>query len=162
MPEIHDPLPLTIEGRIRDIIDQVIDESDAFLVELALRGRHGARVVEIFLDSDEGLPVEKIASFSRRIAFQLESEEVIRGHYSLSVSSPGASRPLLLPRQYAKHVGRLLAVTLLPDAPDAESSQIVGELSAVGVDSISIRPAGSEAVDLPFVSIKEAIVQLPW
>ena len=43
----------------------------------------------------------------------LDTEDVVSGTYNLNVSSPGADRPLTLPRQYAKHVGRRLGVEIL-------------------------------------------------
>lgn len=144
----------TMDARIQEIVEAIIPES-VYLVEVIVRGRQGSRVVEVYLDSDEGMGIKDLASYSRQVGARLEEEDVVRGHYTLNVSSPGADRPLRVPRQFPKHVGRTLAVDRL------EGESVKGELAGVDSEALTLR-VGKEDVRLAFSEIKEALVVLPW
>ncbi len=147
----------TPEERVRTLVEEVIDES-MFVVEVIVRGRKGSRVVEVFLDGDEPLSIEALARVSREVGFLLDVEEVIDGKYHLNVSSPGLDRPLSLPRQYKKHVGRTLRVRFR----DGENERTVkGKLLETGEDGVVIA-AGKEELRIPFTEMVQAKVELPW
>jgi hypothetical protein len=52
--------------------------------------------------------------------------------YTLEVSSPGVSRPLVLPRQFKKHLGRKLVLTL------EDNSQVTGIMKEVDEEGVLI------------------------
>jgi ribosome maturation factor RimP len=147
----------TPEERVRTLVEEVIDAS-MFVVEVIVRGRKGSRVVEVFLDGDEPLSIEALARVSREVGFLLDVEEVIDGKYHLNVSSPGLDRPLSLPRQYTKHVGRTLRVRFR----EGENERTVkGKLLETGEDGVVIA-AGKEELRIPFTEMVQAKVELPW
>ncbi|GIV59125.1 ribosome maturation factor RimP [Rhodocaloribacter litoris] len=146
------------EARLRAIVEEVIAGTPHFIVEVRVRGRKGARVVEVFLDSDGPLGVDELARLSREIGFLLDVEELFDGRYHLNVSSPGLDRPLSLPRQYRKNVGRLLRVRYR--AGDAVHS-LQGKLKSADDDGIEI-DTGRRTLRISFGDIEEAKVQLPW
>lgn len=141
--------------RVRMTVETVIPMDEVYIVEIVVRGRQGSRLIEVFLDSDEGVGLDHLASYSREVGFLLEAEEIVKGHYRLNVSSPGADRPIRLPRQMKKHVGRKLAVTGI------EGDSVVGFLEAADDDGITLKK-GKEKVKLAFETIQEARVVLPW
>ncbi|MBO6577335.1 MAG: hypothetical protein JJ896_18320 [Rhodothermales bacterium] len=143
------------ETRIREIVDTVIAQESAYVVEIVVRGRQGSRVVEVFLDSDDGLGLDVLARFSREIGFLIEAEDLIKGKYRLNVSSPGADRAMTLPRQLKKHVGRTLSVTR------TDGSVIEGDLRAVTDHGIVLASKGGEQT-LDLDAFQEARVVLPW
>ncbi|MCH8031035.1 MAG: ribosome maturation factor RimP [Bacteroidetes bacterium] len=150
--------PLT--ARVHALAEEAVAGADLFVVDVEVRGRTGSRVVEVYVDSDAGAGLDEIAETSRRLSFLLDTEDVIKGKYNLHVSSPGASRALALPRQYPHHIGRDLRVTY---ASDSEETTIVGTLSAVGDDAITLTVKGEDnPTELPFSAIREALVELPW
>jgi ribosome maturation factor RimP len=59
--------------------------------------------VTVFIDGDEGVKIGDCVNLSRVIESKLDRD---REDYSLDVSSHGASAPLVMPRQYRRHVGR--------------------------------------------------------
>ncbi len=147
----------TPEERVRSLVEEVIDAS-MFVVEVIVRGRKGSRVVEVFLDGDEPLSIETLARVSREVGFLLDVEEVIDGKYRLNVSSPGLDRPLTLPRQYKKHVGRTLRVRFR----DGENERTVkGKVLETDEDAVVIA-AGKEELRIPFTEMIRAKVELPW
>ncbi len=145
------------EERVRNLVEEVIDES-IFVVEVVVRGRKGSRVVEVYLDGDEALSVETLARVNREVGFLLDVEDVIDGKYSLNVSSPGLDRPLTMPRQYRKHVGRELQVRFRTDGGERT---VKGKLLAVEADAFALA-FGKERLRIPFSDVVQANIALPW
>ena len=150
--------PLT--ARVHALAEEAVVGADLFVVDVEVRGRTGSRVVEVYVDSDAGAGLAEIAEPSRRLLFLLATEESTNGQYTLPVASPGRGRPLALPRQYPHTIGRDLRVTY---ASDSEETTIVGTLSTVGDDAITLAVKGQvNPTELPFSAIREALVELPW
>lgn len=161
MSESAQPQALSVEERIRSITEEVIEDSALYVVEVQVRGKKGSQVVEIYLDSDKALGVEELARVSREVGFLLDTEDVMPGRYSLNVSSPGAQRPLVNPRQYPKHVGRRLRVSHGPGGGE-DVETLEGVLTAVQSEGIVVQVASSNEVVVPFGDIQSAQVLLPW
>ncbi|HET6566814.1 MAG TPA: ribosome maturation factor RimP [Rhodothermales bacterium] len=149
-----------LETRVRRIVEEVIQGTPLFLVDLDIRGRKGSQVVDVFIDSDEKLDVEELARVSREVGFLLDAEDVMQGHYSLNVSSPGLNRPLSLPRQYRKNVGRTLEVRYRNE--DGANVTAIGTLSSVTDNEIELSTDLEGVLRIPYADVVEAKVQLPW
>ena len=147
-----------LSTRLHALAAEVAEDRGAFVVDVQVRGQKGSRVIEVFVDSDGGLGTDDLAEISRDLGFLLETEDVVKGRYHLNVSSPGADRPLVLPRQYAKHVGRTLAVQT---GSGDEAHARAGTLTAVRDDSFDLEHDG-ETETIAFADVTEARVQLPW
>ena len=128
------PMP---ESRLKSIVEQTLLDSTCFLLESTIRGAHHSPVIDVVLDSDVGLTAQEIASVSREIRFALDTET--QEPYTLNVSSPGADRPLVLPRQFRKHIGRKLSVSLGSDDGPREE---VGRLGSADEDGIELEGIG--------------------
>ncbi len=83
--------------------------ADCFLLEV--RVQPGNRI-EVFVDADRGITLDQCKHISRYLERYLDQEGWAGDTYVLEVSSPGVDRPLMLRRQYPKHIGRFLALTL--------------------------------------------------
>ncbi len=149
-----------IEARIRAIAEEVLQGSESYVVDVIVRGNKGSRVVEVFVDSDAGLNVEELARVSREMGFLLDTEDVVDGRYSLNVSSPGADRPISLPRQFPKHVGRKFRVRYRTE--EGQTAVEEGELESATADGIALRVSPSKQITLGFDDVIEARVLLPW
>lgn len=146
---------------MRSLVEEVIAESPVYLVELAVRGQKGSRVAEVFVDSDDGISVDELARISREVAFLLDTEEVIEGAYRLNVSSPGLDRPLALPRQFKKNIGRSLEVRVQPGEGE-KAKTLKGELASVDESSIGLRLPHGELRCIAYADVARAKVLLPW
>ena len=165
---IHCIMSASVSAEIEPLVQKVttiaveaLDDDSLYLVDLSIRGHKGSRVVDIYIDGDEGVSVDKLAKLSREIGFRLETEDVIQGRYQLNVSSPGADKPLCNRRQYPKHTGRTLIVTYTT-APGLESREIEGELKIIDSDSIEITDASGQKYFIEYDHIETARVKLPW
>ncbi len=146
-----------VSERIRSIAGEVIADP-LFLVDVSIRGQKGSRVVDIFVDSDDDLTVDNLAEVSREIAFLLDSEDVIDGKYKLNVSSPGVDRPLTMPRQFAKNVGRLVLV----NRSEPGLKPVRGRLVGADQDGFEIQLDNSETKRIAYEEAKSVQVLLPW
>ena len=144
----------TLDDRVRALAEEAVADTDLYVVDVEVRGYQGSRVVSVYVDSEGGAGSDDLAALSRSLSFVLDTEDFIKGRYRLDVSTPGADRPLTDRRQYARHVGRTLAVTT---ADGGETSTTEGELVAVSDDAVDLG-----GTTIPFDAIQEARVVLPW
>lgn len=148
-------------ARVDALVREVIAGTDVFVVEVDVRGTGGSRVVNIYVDSDEDLSIEKLAKISRDVEFLLDTGDVIPGHYNLTVSSPGLDRPLRMPRQYQKNIGRMLRVHYQkPDGSGA--TEAGGKVTSADEDAIELEVSKDDVRRIPLEDIVWAKVQLPW
>lgn len=95
-----------IENFLNDLIE---GNDDLFLVELLVSPTND---IKVFLDSDQGITIEKCIRINRALYRRIEEELFPDGNFSLEVSSPGVDEPLKLKRQYKKNVGRMVEVLM--------------------------------------------------
>jgi ribosome maturation factor RimP len=96
---------------------------------------------------------------SKEIGFLLDVEDVVEGSYKLELSSPGIKRPLTMPQQYRKNVGRTLRVRF-KDGDDEEI--VVGDLTDANDEMIELELPSGERLRLPYADVTQARIELPW
>lgn len=105
------------------VLDLIGPEADLFLVEIRIKPTHN---VKVYIDGDQGVSIEKLVSFNRRLYKQIEEAGLFPpGEFSLELSSPGLDEPLKMHRQYRKNIGRYAEVT------DLEGKKTEGKLVSV-------------------------------
>ena len=98
-------LSTNIERKVQNLIG---DEPDLFLVEVKVKPINN---IKVFIDGDQGVTIEKLVYYNRRLYKQIEEENMFpEGDFSLELSSPGLEEPLKLQRQYQKNIGRFVEV----------------------------------------------------
>ena len=146
---------MSLKDTIVKYVDELIAESDFYVIDLVVTESKIKRKITIFLDSDEGITIEQCSRFSRELGNQLE--EVIEEAFTLEVSSPGADSPLRFERQYIKNIGRSLKIT------KTDLSEIKGKLTEVNNGVITIeteakKKVKSETITVNLEEVKEAKV----
>ncbi len=120
-----------LEQRIIDLVHEGIKVKQlnhCFLVDVHTSGRK----IEVFIDADKGVRFADCKALSRFIEEDLDKTGVVGTNYILEVSSPGAERPLKMPRQYPQHIGRKISVNL------RNGHQVEGLLKSVEKEGINI------------------------
>jgi ribosome maturation factor RimP len=121
---------MNIEKRVRQLVEEKIaDKPNLFIVDIKM---HSNGKLIVLIDGDNGLGIDDCVQVSRHVGFHLEEENVIETAYNLEVSSPGIDFPLSSPRQYAKNVGRTLAIKM------ADGTKREGVLSGLTEDAIIV------------------------
>jgi ribosome maturation factor RimP len=125
-------------------------------IEFAREGRGG--VLRIFIDcraenSGIGVTVDDCARVSHAVSQVLESQDPIKGHYTLEVSSPGFDRILRTRGHFERFVGERIFAELKV-AVDGRR-RYVGVLKAIAEDAIVMEVDG-KAYSLPLERIQKA------
>lgn len=140
-------------------MEDVLEENKSlFLIDFSVASDNSIKVV---LDGDHGVTLQDCMKVSRAIEHNLDREEQ---DFSLEVTSAGATSPIVLPRQYAKNIGRKLKVR-------TETGTFEGNLTATTDKGIVLewkarepKPVGKGKVtvqkkeEIDFSDIKEAKV----
>lgn len=150
-----------VASQVTALVEEVIGDSPVFVVDVDVRGSRGSQVVDIFVDSDDELDVDELARISREVGFLLDVEELFPAQYNLNVSSPGLDRPLVLPRQYKKNIGRELRVHYAR-ADGSGNTEVEGEVVGADDEAVEIAASESDVRRIPYDSIVWAKAQLPW
>ncbi len=101
----EDPQIRELEQKVEVLLSS---EPSLFLVEVRIKPSNN---VKVFIDGDQGISIDKLVHYNRRLYRELEESAMFPGgDFSLEVSSPGLDEPLKLYRQYVKNIGREVEV----------------------------------------------------
>jgi ribosome maturation factor RimP len=155
---------MILKEKIVELVNQKIEGTHLFLIDArVLPGNK----IEVFIDGDRGLGINDCVDLSRHIEKSLDREVE---DFSLEVSSPGATAPLKLSRQYIKHVGRDLELKL------NDGSTFEGTLVEIGTNGDLMfetttrepKPIGKGKINvtrqhnIPLQNIKESKIKLKF
>ena len=150
----------TLANTIERLLDQKIENTDIFLVDLKILS---GNKLQVFVDSDSGLTIETCAEISRHLEFHIENERLLPENYTIEVSSPGIGQPLKYYRQYLKNIGRNIEVVRLDETKiiglllyvDESKITIEEQVKSKGTNSKKIE---KQQVEVPFLEIKQTKV----
>ena len=148
-----------VQTHIGDLARPIVEARGAMLVDISVRGERGRKVLEVFVDTDEGITTELCAEISHDLSSALERANAVLGRYDLVVSSPGIDRPLCFARQYPRNVGRTLVVKF---KKDDRVEKVEGELIEVRPDGFVLQLKSNGPHNFLFVEILEARVKPAW
>lgn len=149
---------------VEDLLQEALNErKDLFLIDFSVSNDNA---VKIIIDGDKGVLVEDCMFVSRAIEHNIDRDE---HDFSLEVLSSGAATPLVLPRQYRKHIGRDL------ELKTADEQSIEGELAEVNEEGVVLKWKTREPksvgkgkvtvtkeASVAFINIKEAKVKIKF
>lgn len=136
-------------------------EPEIFLVEIRIKPTNN---VKVFLDSDNGMSLDKLIQYNRKLYKDLEENSFFPGgDFSLEVSSPGLDEPLKLRRQYLKNIGRGVEVTQIDGGKNEGKLLQVGETEIV-IEEEKGKGKKKELVQhtIPFDNIKSTKIQIKF
>lgn len=155
-----------IEGKITELLEGKFQEeefSDCFIVEVQLNNKK----LNVFIDCDSGVTFEKCQKLSRYLESFIDEEGWLGEKYILEVSSPGIGRPLKLPRQYKKNIGRKVEVSLLEGGSKEGQLIEVNEAAVVIEYKQRIKEGKKKRTEIvqdtiSFEDIKKTIVKITF
>ncbi len=149
---------MDVESYIEECLGELFSQaeySSIFLLEV--RGK-GSKYT-VYLDSDTGLSFAELQKISRYLEEKLEADRAVPENYTLDVSSPGADRPLKLPRQYGKHIGRELLVRL---NDESEKRGVLESVEDAGITISSKKKKETITEEISFADVLESVVQISF
>ena len=147
---------------VNPILEQLLKEEPSyFCVSVKVKPTNN---IKIFLDGDQGLPIEKCTFINRKLYRIMEEAAWFpEGDFSLEVSSPGIDEPLVLNRQYVKNMGRKVEVTFLDESI---KEGILKEVTEKDILIEWTEGKGKKAVlktdEIRFTDIKQTKVQIKF
>jgi ribosome maturation factor RimP len=115
---------------ISKLLEGVLPDKDLFIVNVNVSESAVKQKVTVVADGDNGISIDQCALISRRLGKRIEEAYGEDISYTLEVTSPGADQPLLYPRQYKRHIGRKLKVSL---QDGTEKSGALEEVTETGI-----------------------------
>ncbi len=144
---------------IENALRPIADAKGAFLVGRGDRRERGRRIIQLFVDTDEGISIAQCAELSRELGSALDGMNAVNEPYDLEVSSPGIDKPLSMLRQYKKNVGRKFRVIY---RQGEERKTLNGTLASLEGDRLTFVDASGTPTTFDFANIIESKEELPW
>lgn len=149
------------QEKVRELLQEALQENESlYLIDLQFLANSKIKVI---VDGDSGVQLNECVRISRKIEHNLDREEE---DFSLEVTTPDISHPLMVKRQYVKNVNRILKVK-------TETEEFEGTLTEVTDENITLqwkarepKPIGKgkhtvdKTVTLVYEDIKEAKVKI--
>src|SRR6266567_5083047 len=101
-----------ILSKIEAIAERVARSEGIEIVEIELKGGGKNRFLRISIDKPEGVTHGDCELISHQVGTILDVEDVVPGHYTLEVSSPGVERKLLKPGDFERFQGKKARIVL--------------------------------------------------
>ena len=116
-----------MKEEVTKLVQEAIAENEAlFLVDLTISPDYNIKVV---VDGDKGVALNECIRISRHVEHNLDREET---DFSLEVTSPDVTDPIVNKRQYNKNINRLLKVK-------TSDESIEGILIEIGENNITLQ-----------------------
>lgn len=147
-----------IEGMMTSLL---ASEPGDFLVSIKIKPTNN---IKIFIDSDEGMSIEKCVKYNRKLYAQIEEKAIFPdGNFSLEISSPGVDEPLKMHRQYEKNKGRNVLVTF-NDGTEKEGKLLEVTETDILIEQKTGKGKKAETHQhlIPFDNIKATTVQVQF
>ena len=154
---------LITKEHILELADKHLKNGDVYVTNIKIGSDNH---ISVSIDGDKGVTIDDCIALSRAIEGNLDRE---KEDFALDVSSHGATNPLVMPRQYHKHLGRTFEVKLL-DGTRAEGNLVsfddqelkleysVRENKPIGKGKITV----TKQQVIPFQQIKESRIKLKY
>jgi ribosome maturation factor RimP len=148
---------MSTADRVRELVLPILAGAELDLYDLDFAGG----VLQVLVDREGGAGIDAIAKASRAISRALdEHDELIAGHYTLEVGSPGLERPLRTPEHFARAVGSTVKVKTRPGTEG--DRRIAGTIKSADADTVTVESAEGTAHTVRFDDIERARTTFEW
>jgi ribosome maturation factor RimP len=150
----------TVVSKIEEIAERVARSEGIEVVEVELKGGGRNQLLRISIDKPEGISHNDCELISQQVGTILDVEDVLPGHYTLEVSSPGVERKLLKPKDFERFQGKKVRITL--HEPVENQRNWEGTLAGFSEGVITLEAAGGKTVRFRFDQVAKANLKFEW
>ena len=140
-------------ANVEAIVEPVVTSLGYELVgtEFLTQGRSG--LLRVYIDTEDGITLDDCQRVSHQLSGVLDVEDVIRGQYTLEVSSPGLDRPLFTKEQFERYIGSEVNIRL--SIAQQGRKKFKGILRGSDDTNVFLN-VDEEEISLPFNAIEKA------
>jgi ribosome maturation factor RimP len=149
-----------ILSKIEAIAERVAQPAGIEVVEVELKGGGQNRFLRISIDRPEGVTHADCELVSHEVGTILDVEDIVPGHYTLEVSSPGVERKLTKITDFARFTGKKIKIVLRD--PIENSRTWEGTLVSCADGLITLEIAGGKTIQFPFDQVEKANLKFEW
>lgn len=124
----------SIETKLIAALEPPVAEMGFEIESLQISSIAKERIIRIVIDRDGGVSLDNVAEVSQRCSEILDTTETVANldSYLLEVTSPGADRPLNLPKHWKRNIGRLVRFTF------QNEESLIGRIIAVSDGEVEL------------------------
>ncbi len=137
------------EAHVRQLVERHLEGTTHFLVAVELRPGNKL-VVEV--DDDRAITLNELAALNKAVRDDLGPEA---DDYEMQFSSPGMGRPFKVMRQYQKHIGRIVDITL------NDGRALHGQLASLNGSTLGLRIQHPPKVKGRLPKLDEEVTTVP-
>ncbi|AIS52485.1 ribosome maturation factor RimP [Thermoanaerobacter kivui] len=147
-----------IEQLTRDLVMPILEKNNFELVDVEYKKEGSHWYLRVYIDKEGGITLDDCQLVSEYLSDRLDEVDPIEHSYILEVSSPGIDRPLKTPRDFEKHIGAEVEVSLY--APVDKKKKFEGELLEFTGDKVCILYNGArKEFDMKNVSLVKPVIK---
>jgi ribosome maturation factor RimP len=145
------------QHKLQSVVEPVVTGQGYELVDVEFKNELGAWILRVYIDNpraEGGVGLDDCAQVSRELSAVLDVDDVIPGHYSLEVSSPGLNRPLKKAADFARFVGKKAKIRTRHPVGESRRN-FSGTLVAVDGGKVKI-DVGDQVCEVPVDDVEKA------
>ena len=150
----------SLASKIEEVAQQVAQSEGLELVEVEVKGGGNARLVRIAIDKPDGVTHGDCGLVSDKVGAILDAEDVVPGHYTLEVSSPGVERKLSKPKDFERFQGQKAKITLRDPVDGRRSFE--GTLAGYNDGNIALETEPGNIRQFSFEQVLKANLKFEW
>jgi ribosome maturation factor RimP len=92
-----------VKEKIRQLSEPVVASEGMELIHVECIKMHSRWIIRLFMDKEGGITLDDCANISSQLGDIFDIRDVIKGAYTLEVSSPGLDRPISRDQDFVKY-----------------------------------------------------------
>ncbi len=149
-----------VVSKVEEIAQRVAASDGLEVVEVELKGSGGNQLLRISIDKPAGVSHADCELVSQQVGTILDVEDVVPGHYTLEVSSPGVERKLLKPNDYIRFQGKKAKIVLRE--PLGQQRHFEGTLAGLHEGAVVLSVGPDRLLRFPLNQVERANLKFEW
>jgi ribosome maturation factor RimP len=149
-----------VVSKIEEIVQRVAASDGIEVVEVEFKGSGGNQLLRISIDKPQGISHADCEMISQQVGTILDVENIVPGHYTLEVSSPGVERKLLKPTDYIRFQGKKAKIVLRQ--PVENQRHWEGKLAGLEESTVSLEVGADRVLRFPLSQVERASLKFEW
>ncbi|MDY6861403.1 MAG: ribosome maturation factor RimP [Thermodesulfobacteriota bacterium] len=139
---------------IRRVAEPAIEALGMELIKVEIATKHKGRILRLYIDKEGGINLDDCVTISRQINPMLDVENILKGSYTIEVSSPGLDRPLTREKDFIKYKGESIKIETKESIENRKNFQ--GEIVDIKDKILVLKIEEGKTAEIPLFLIMKA------